>query len=157
MTSIPKCTIECVAFSGRWSRQLRRLRQLTFDASFLATQPPGARLGSWLFVASGGRRTVGYLWIVGAIGQPNGACIEEIAVQPDMRGEGVGTRLVFAACSWLAARNYTWIGVTSLRDESSARRQEWFRRLGFTPESESLFSAVPRAIVAHASGTDLLT
>jgi hypothetical protein len=64
----PGYTIERSLFDGRWPRSLRRLRRQVFQASFLDTSPAGARLGSWLFVASRGRRTLGYVWVVGAIG-----------------------------------------------------------------------------------------
>jgi GNAT superfamily N-acetyltransferase len=111
-----------------------------------------ARRGSWVLLAVTNQGVVGYVWLVRAAGRADGVYIEEVAVQAQYRGQGVGTRLLVEAAQWMFLRDFAWIGVSSLSDAHQARREAWFLRVGFEPEGGGMFGAWPSAVGLDLAG-----
>ncbi|GIH13717.1 GNAT family N-acetyltransferase [Rugosimonospora africana] len=96
----------------------------------------------WVAVLDG--RTVGYL-----VARVNGPYptrpikvgeLENVFVEPDYRGQGVGTGLVAAFARWAADSGAQRLAVTAYA--ANERAIAFYRRHGFTPRSLSLESGV---------------
>jgi GNAT superfamily N-acetyltransferase len=109
----------------RWSRDLRRVRGVLPDHLQRAELPSQACFGSWVIKALADGTTVGFVWVVPAVGMPGPVYIEEVAVLVGYQGSGIGTRLVKEAVRRLGELGYDAVTVHLLR---SAR---WVECLGF--------------------------
>jgi GNAT superfamily N-acetyltransferase len=78
---------------------------------------PGAEeeFAAALIVLVAGEPPVG-LCRIDAIGKNNAAHLEQLSVQPDHAGHGIGRALLRAACDWARAQGYTDLTLATYRD-----------------------------------------
>jgi GNAT superfamily N-acetyltransferase len=110
---------------GKLPKEIRRLRK-ALPAHMHHSPPPGnARRGSWFVVARSDGRVIGYAWAVVFAGSSDAAYIEEVVVEPERRGEGVGSQLLREMACHLLDAGRPELSIYPLGGSG------WVRRAGF--------------------------
>lgn len=136
-------TVEvCRAVSDELSEAMTRLvPQLSSSAAVPSTEALSEIVstdGTFLLVARDGDRIVGTLTLV-TFRIPTGvrAWIEDVAVEPQARGKGVGETLSREAVRIAASRNARTVELTSRPSREAANRL--YRRIGFEPRDTNVY------------------
>jgi hypothetical protein len=111
-------------------RWLRRVREEALgyppDTSMSIAEAKGV-----VVQAVAGRAHVGYARASRPSAGYRDVALTEVAVVEAQRRGGTGMKLIGVVASIMAQRGYETMNIVSLRDGSRARREEWFRRMGF--------------------------
>jgi ribosomal protein S18 acetylase RimI-like enzyme len=136
-------TIEvCRAVSDELSEAMTRLvPQLSSSATVPSTEELREIVtaeGTYVLVARDGDRIVGTLTLV-TVRIPTGvrAWIEDVAVESEARGRGVGEALSREAIRIAASRNARTVELTSRASREAANRL--YRRIGFEPRETNVY------------------
>jgi ribosomal protein S18 acetylase RimI-like enzyme len=136
-------TVEvCRAVSDELSEAMTRLvPQLSSSAAVPSTDALSEIVstdGTFLLVARDGDRIVGTLTLV-TFRIPTGvrAWIEDVAVESQARGKGVGEALSREAVRIAASRNARTVELTSRPSRAAANRL--YRRIGFEPRDTTVY------------------
>ena len=136
-------TVEvCRAVSDELSEAMTRLvPQLSSSAAVPSTEALSEIVstdGTFLLVARDGDRIVGTLTLV-TFRIPTGvrAWIEDVAVESQARGKGVGEALSREAVRIAASRNARTVELTSRPSREAANRL--YRRIGFEPRDTNVY------------------
>jgi ribosomal protein S18 acetylase RimI-like enzyme len=131
---------------GEYPAHVAALRQACFPRWYLA----GHHRGSVLYRAVSDRRLIGYLivQVEGAV-----AYVEEVAVSPQFRRQGVARSLVAAAASDLSG-TVQRVMVFPMSGEAADSRRTVFESLGFRaePDHRNVLVASPLELVRSSDG-----
>lgn len=128
---VPKIDV----WSPKWPKDVKRLRQLL--PSHLIDAPPSrlSEKGNWFVIASAAGTPIGYAWSVRSLLQRE-AYVEEVAVHPEYRRQGLGGRLVVESAAWVSQDGFTSISITPIASET------WVTRLGMEKTEHGSFRAL---------------
>ena len=107
----------------KWPKPIKRLRRLL--PTYLTNAGPSrlSEKGNWFVIAYSSSTPVGYAWTIRSL-KDGDAYVEEVAVQPQFRRQGLGGKLVVETAAWVYQSGFRSISLLPIGSDT------WVKRLG---------------------------
>ena len=111
-----------------WDRDLQRVREALPEHLHDSAPYRNGRRGLWTAIARAADVPVGIAWSMFWVADPAYAWLEELAVVPEWRRQGVGTRLILDTADWMAAEGFASLASHPITPEA----RDLMKHLGFS-------------------------
>lgn len=119
----------------KWPKPVKSLRKLLPEYLISAAPSRLCEKGNWFVIAYFSNTAIGYAWTIRTLTDGD-AYVEEVAVKPKYRRQGLGGKLVSETAAWAYQSGFHSISLLPIGSET------WVKRLGMEKTDLGYHSAI---------------